>query len=244
MSRTTILVVGTAPGSFGARLVHALKVEMAESKADDYSAWNVIAAGLSVDGYDAEYEYDVVEALDQHIGIMRDIQPYHVVYAVGTNHPDMPNDTTDIAGSAVEHFELNVAGFLRTAEAFKTIAFPGSQLVAISSNSARIPRSPSVSYCVSKAALSMAVRVLARRWKGEPVVWGVEPGLMNTEATVRAVNERAWVSGGATVMHRMPGVSSQYGLSADQLAEMVAHQVLWGGIALNGTLWGLDAGEL
>jgi NAD(P)-dependent dehydrogenase (short-subunit alcohol dehydrogenase family) len=195
----------------------------------------------------AQAAYDVTESQTVHERIMQEVKPFHVVYAVGMNRQDWPGGPT-LANSATDHFEVNVAGFLRVAEAFQGVAFPGSQLVAVSSNSARIPRSPSLGYCVSKAALSMAVRVLARRWKGEPLVWGVEPGLMNTNATIEAVNRGGWLPGQPGDLrrgpHRMVGVSSAYGLRADQVAETVAHSLLWGGHHLNGVLLQLDAGEL
>lgn len=249
--KVRILVIGTAQGSFGAKVAHALRAEMAErlvdgvpTNPDDYSAWEVVEAGLE----GADQVYDVTDPLALHDEFMGRVRPHHVVYAVGMNKNDMPGGLASpsptgasvLANSATDHFELNVAGFLRVAEAFRRVAYPGSHLVAISSNSARIPRSPSLGYCVSKAALSMAVQVLARRWRGEPVVYGYEPGLMNTDATIAAVNAGTY-SGRA---HRMRGVMSAYGLSADQVAETVAHNLLWGGMPLNGALLRMDAGEL
>lgn len=237
-----VLVIGCTRGSFGGYVAQAFDTVFEDRYM--YPNWSVVRAGLP-DDVASGYEYDVTDPQNRHNEAMLSIRPHHVVYAAGMNLPDGPNGIWEnLTDSAAGHFEVNVEGFLRVAQAFKAVAYPGSQLVAVSSNSARIPRSPSLGYCVSKAALSMAVQVLARRWKGEPIVWGVEPGLMNTQATIEMVNQGGWVSGGQTAMHRMVGVSSQYGLPASQLAESVAHDVLWGGHWLNGTLRQMDAGEL
>lgn len=239
-----VLVVGCEPRSFGDYLAKELQ-DTFDANRSMYPSWNVVRAGIGDLGTGQCIPYDVTESQTTHDRVLNEVRPHHMVYAVGMNQSDWPGGVT-LANSATDHFEVNVAGFLRAAEAFKCVAFPGSQLVAVSSNSARVPRSPSVGYCVSKAALSMAVRVLARRWKGEPIVWGVEPGLMNTGATIEAVNSGAFTDalGQSVPAHRMLGVRSKYGLSAAQLAESVAHDILWGGQWLNGTLRQMDAGEL
>lgn len=235
---TTILVIGTRKGSFGGYIADALEQEIGRPD-QDHTKFRIVRADLK--GYDDELEwpYDVTCKEQYHREQMQALRPYHVVYAVGVNDQDEQVGAT-MADSVAHHMEVNVEGFLKAAQAFRQVALPGSHLVAISSNSARIPRSPSLGYCVSKAALSMAVRVLARRWRGEPVTYAYEPGLMNTQATIANVNADAY-SGAA---HRMRGVTSRYGLSAAQVAESVAHNLLWGGVALNGTLQQLDAGEL
>lgn len=233
-----VLVIGCAPGSFGAYVAAAFKTDFEDRYL--YPEWSVMQAGDPQEP-SSEYEYDVTDRQERHNEALLSIRPHHVVYAAGLNRADGPDGIWDhLADSAGEHFDVNVQGFLKVAQAFKAVALPGSHLVAVSSNSARIPRSPSLGYCVSKAGLSMAVRVLARRWKGEPVVWGVEPGLMSTQATIDNVNAGAW----AARAHRMVGVNSQYGLNPKQLAASLAHDVLWGGQWLNGTLQQLDAGEL
>lgn len=228
-----VLVVGTRTGSFGHYVADAFLQAFEDRYL--YPEWSVVRAGI--DG--ESVEYNVLEGDDYHDEKMREIRPHHVVYCAGVNEPDVQGA---LANWAHHHMTVNLYGFLAVAEAFKSVAMPGSHLVAVSSNSARIPRSPSVGYCASKAALSMAVRTLGRRWRGEPLVWGVEPGLMNTQATIDTVNAGGWAEGKPT--HRMLGVSSQYGLQAAYLARSIVHDVLWGGQWLNGTLQQMDAGEL
>ena len=230
---TRILVVGAAPGSFGDYVVGALLSEMHDHQ-EEYANWQVISSGVHAG---ADRPYDVYWALAQHMDLMREVRPYHVVYAAGMNITD---EDGALHLSADMHLRMNALAFLQVAEAFQRVAFPGSQLVAVSSNSAHLPRSPSLGYCMSKAALSMAVQVLARRWQGEPMVYAYEPGLMNTNATIEAVNGATY-KGAA---HRMRGVPSAYGLSAQQVAAMVAQNLLWGGMHLNGALLRVDAGEL
>lgn len=231
---TRIMVVGAAKGSFGEYVASALHHEIKE-RFGDPTSWEIVTAGLDRDSTDIHY--DVTWPLAAHLKVMEVVRPYHVVFAVGINFTD---EDGALHLSAEGHLRLNALAFLQVAEAFQRVAYPGSQLVAISSNSASIPRSPSLGYCMSKAALSMAVQVLARRWQGEPLVYGYEPGLMNTQATIDSVNRGAY-KGAA---HRMRGVSSQYGLSAQHLATMVAQNLLWGGMHLNGALLRVDAGEL
>lgn len=233
-----MLVVGTAPGSFGADIASYLRVEAAEELRRGVGRWHVLEAGLPQGEYVPEVELDVLWPMELVIDVMRKHKPFHVVYAAGVNVPD---EGEELAANFNVNALVNVQGFLSVAEAFKGVAMPGSHLVGISSNSARIPRSPSVGYCASKAAMSSAIRVLGRRWRGEPLVYGYEPGLMNTETTMRMVDESAWGGKGA---HRMRGVANRYGLPAHEVATIVAHNVLWGGMALNGTLQQLDAGEL
>jgi NAD(P)-dependent dehydrogenase (short-subunit alcohol dehydrogenase family) len=238
-----VLVIGTTPGSFGDMVCRAF-AETFEGDRYLYPNWSVVRAGIGNLGPGKCIDYDVRLADEEHDRVMAQVRPHHVVYAVGKNYGDAVPAPTGLAASAQDHLELNLVGFLRVAEAFRKVAMPGSHLVAVSSNSARIPRSPSVGYCVSKAALSMAVRVLARRWAGEPIVWGIEPGLMNTQATIDMVGRGGWGTPGMQGAHRMIGVSSRYGLPGVQLAENLTHNVLWGGHWLNGTLQQMDAGEL
>jgi short-subunit dehydrogenase len=226
-----VLVVGATPGSFGDYVAQAFRKQF-ESDRYLYPNWTVLTAGVRGE----DNQYDVLQNEEYHDERMQTLRPHHVVYAAGVNE----RDKDSLAIWAHHHMEVNLYGFLKVAEAFQRIAYPGSHLVAVSSNSARIPRSPSVAYCASKAALSSAVRTLGRRWAGEPLVWGVEPGLMATEATRQAAN--ANVYGGE--MHRMRGVASRYGLDPSRLAESLAHNVLWGGAWLNSTLQDMSAGEL
>jgi 3-oxoacyl-[acyl-carrier protein] reductase len=107
----------------------------------------------------------------------------YIVYSAGINqlawvsqlaepHRDVFADTWDV----------NCHGFIRIMSCHE-ILFPGAEgsAVAISSDAARRPMRGSVAYCSSKAALDMAVRVMARelapRWR----VNAISPG--STEGT-------------------------------------------------------------
>jgi NAD(P)-dependent dehydrogenase (short-subunit alcohol dehydrogenase family) len=169
---------------------------------------------------------------------LKKIRPYHIVNLAGRNIPD--EDFTSLTQSVEAHHHGNLQTFVRLAEAWRPLAMPGSHLVAMSSNSAHIPRSPSLGYCVSKAAVSMAVRVLARKWAGVPLVYGYEPGLLATRATVAQASSGAY---GAGALHRMRGVP-QYGNEPKVLAKLIGHNLLEGGMHLNGCMLRLDAGEL
>ncbi len=120
-------------------------------------------------------------------------------------------------------------------------SIPAKHFVVISSNSARIPRSQSLAYCASKAALSMSVRVSARylAQQNHPVVvYGYEPGLLEGTPMTRMAQ-----SGFAGSLHRMPNVRAA-GLPAEGLARLIAFNLGQNGRALNGTLIPYDAGEI
>lgn len=110
----------------------------------------------------------------------------------------------------------------------------GAHFVAISSNSAHIPRSKSMAYGASKAALSMAIRCAARdvaKAEMPMSIYGYEPGLI--KGTPMS-GER-----GGTRMLGLP-----QGISRRTLAGQIVHNLGFGGTELNGVLMRLDAGEV
>jgi NAD(P)-dependent dehydrogenase (short-subunit alcohol dehydrogenase family) len=110
--------------------------------------------------------------------------------------------------------------------------------VAVSSNSAHIARSQSLSYCASKAALSMGLRCAARELAGTWLnVWGVEPGWLSGTPMSKEVNARI---GYGLPRHRIPGDRT-----VDPAA--LAHFIV-GGLrnpysSLNGCMIRMDGGE-
>lgn len=150
------------------------------------------------------------------------------------NHPTFPEWLN-------RSFTVNVAGPMNVLSLFlRSLAWrgiEGGQFVSISSNSAHIARSNSMAYCASKAALSMALRVAAREAKGHPaIIYGYELGLLQGTPMSRATEARFGPS-----QTRMPGAPN--GLGRRQVAAQIVAQVGVGGMALNGSLLRLDAGE-
>ena len=139
------------------------------------------------------------------------------------------------------HFEVNVLGPINLFyEYVSTGGSVGSDhFVAISSNSAHIARRYSGPYCASKAALSMALRVLAREGADNPdwpIVYGYEFGLLAGTPMTEEAAER--FEGPLT---RMPGLPN--GIPVEDAAAHVVRNLLHGKEELNGVMLRLDAGE-
>jgi NAD(P)-dependent dehydrogenase (short-subunit alcohol dehydrogenase family) len=128
---------------------------------------------------------------------VRDHGPFDfLVYCAGVNtlqwigeiHQSVVDDT----------FAVNVEGFIWLLDAHER-NHPGSSgsVVAISSDASRIAMRTSISYCSSKAALNMAVRVAARelapRWQVNAVAPGIIADTPMTDYIDRNVPDiRGW----------------------------------------------------
>lgn len=230
-----VLVVGaTSGGSLGSAIVDELNVS-------EWSFGKVYTAGIT----DEEIRLDLLRGLK--IGdVLAEYQPDIVVCTVGINQPV---DVTDpsLPAKLYTAFSNNVTGPMDLLRHFVVSpvrperAKNVKKFVAISSNSARIPRRNSVAYCASKAALSMALRVAARELAGQQVaVWGYEPGLLaGTPMTQNT--ERDFPPG--AVLHRMKGVPLD-GIPPADLARRIVQDLATFSYAHNGLIVPFDAGEL
>jgi NAD(P)-dependent dehydrogenase (short-subunit alcohol dehydrogenase family) len=231
---TKVLVVGAKPGSLGRNVVAACR----------RIGHQTVPAGVAGEG---EY-LDLVTMSD---GVLRmelaRIQPDHIVCTAGMNDPEAA-----YSGRTREyyrdHFAVNCIGPMRLLNAWQAVAPQDGQAhhyVAISSNSARVPRTGSAAYCASKAALSQALRVKARETAGMAgedgggiVVYGYEPGLLaGTPMTAQTAADFPGVP-----LTRMRPRTLSEGVSALLLAEMVVNNLStdW---ALNGCMLPFDADE-
>lgn len=226
-----LLVVGAQGGSLGAAVA-----QMAREQ-----GWEVDTAGISGE----DQRLDLVQHTQGELeALVRRLCPDHIVCTAGINHPRRAYKST---GDWYEqHFAVNCTGPMRLLDAW--LAFgpdgdvPWQHFVAISSNSAGIPRSNSAAYCASKAALSMSLRVRARDVAGVKVpvsVYGYEPGLLAGTPMTQEARER--FNGPLT---RMQGIGLEDGLSAHGVAGHVIRNIGFGGPELNGVLLRLDAGEI
>lgn len=228
--------MGAKPGSLGDAV--------AETAREDAYGWAVATAGLS---RSEDHHLNLVG--DSQAGILRVLdllQPDHVVCTAGINHP--LGAYASLGEWYEEHFNANVVGPMKLLEAFTRWPvgdMPLRHFVAISSNSAVIPRTGSGAYCASKAALSMSLRVAARNLSTDPgqqtVCYGYEPGLlagtpMTTEVAARFSK--------ATPLTRMRGAMVEHGLSVYGLAGHIVRNIAFGGPELNGVMLRLDAGEV
>lgn len=223
-----LLVVGAQRGSLGEAVVDA-----AASRGIPTRSAGINREDLYLNALD---ERDWLTAFSAY-----DIDT--VVCTAGINAPAQDGSLTenDFDAWMARSFNLNVVGPMNVCRWFfdylRSRDKEGGQFIAISSNSAHIARSNSMAYCASKAALSMAIRVAARENRGHPgIIYGYELGLLQGTPMTQATEQRF-----GPAQTRMPGAPN--GLSARQVAAQIVAGAVVGGMALNGSLIRLDAGE-
>lgn len=168
--------------------------------------------------------------------VFQEVQPSRVLVTTGVN---FPRGTDDFEYWMYRHWHTNCylpLHVLMTWFEQEGDGYPpkGAHFVAVSSNSAHIPRSQSMAYNSSKAALSMALRSAARdvgKAGLDMAVYGYEPGL------VRGTPMSA--KRGGTRMLGLPE-----GIGRRTLASHIVNGLLWGGTEMNGTMHRIDAGEV
>lgn len=247
-----LLIIGAAPHSLGEAVATVARTGV-------WSFEKVATAGITPasenipHGVYEDYKLDVRNSgsINEILGA---VCPDIVVCTVGINEPSSI-ESSYLGLVLQEAFSINVIGVLEVLRHF--MKRPGSgywndgnggtskKFVAISSNSARIPRRRSLAYCASKAALSMALRVAARELAGaEPScqVWGYEPGLLAGTPMTTATEQFFGEGDPETVLHRMPGFPAG-GLNPVQLAQQIVNDVANYTPALNGVMIPFDGGE-
>jgi NAD(P)-dependent dehydrogenase (short-subunit alcohol dehydrogenase family) len=229
-----LLIVGAREGSIG----HTLKAQA------QLKGYEVTTAGLK----EEDIPMNLVDDSDQSLhSVLCAVKPQHVICTAGIN-ASYSMDYADLSAYYEEHFAVNVIGPMRLLEMWQHLLQASGQrvgphhYVAISSNSARVPRTGSAAYCASKAALSQALRVKAREMQGGDlcglVVYGYEPGLIEgTPMTAQTARDYPGVP-----LTRMRGSTLAQGISRFAIARMVVAG-LDTGAALNGVLVPFDAGE-
>jgi len=88
-----------------------------------------------------------------------------------------------------EMYDTNVFGFLRVLKALGLQQDRG-RVCAVVSNAAQTPMRGSISYCSSKAALEMVVKVAAREWAPDWIITGVSPGPVEDTPMTRLVDNQ------------------------------------------------------
>ena len=235
-TRPDVLIVGAARGSLG----EAVWAEIHDS---EWEFGQVVTAGVTEEAI----RLDLLRS-PRISEVLTEIKPDIVVCTAGINQP---TDIGDAFLPATMHnaFATNVTGPMDLLRHFVVSpvrperATNIKKFVAISSNSARIPRRNSIAYCASKAALTMALRVAARElaYSGTCAVWGYEPGLLDGTPMTREVAKA--LPKGTTALHRMPGVPPE-GLPVRDLARRIVQDLATFSYAHNGTIIPFDAGEL
>lgn len=235
--RARVLVIGAMAGSLGEAVVLA-------AEAAGYSS---MTAGISKQ--ESIYMDCFLAPMRDLRATLMNIQPKYIVNTAGVNMP-FPGDVDDLQNWYRWHFEANVIGPMRLLDAFNSVSYEPSYVtesgylhyVAISSNSARLPRSNSAAYCASKAALSMAIRVAAREGVGGDatgiLTYAYEPGLLRGTPMTERTKDKF-----AGVLHRMRGTELENGIDPTELAALIVRNFKCGP-AINGTIIPYDSDEL
>lgn len=173
---------------------------------------------------------------------LEEFRPTDIVCTVGMNVPGSPGmSNSGFPNRFDQHMLVNAGGPVRLLHHWiKDLPYSSDvqrSFVAISSNSAHIPRSQSIAYCASKAALSMALRVAAREYAQVPTIsiYGYEPGFV--EGTPMSED----LDLGGRKPHRIPGDRA---LNAEALANIIVSNLNGRGYYFNGNMIRVDGGEL
>ena len=239
--KRTVLVVGARQNSLGASV----------AKVASEAGYEIVTAGLNANqpgGEDVALDL-MVDHYDNMVGLLKEYAPMHIVCTAGMNMLK-PEGNGDLREWYRWHMETNFIGPMRLLDAWRVAMQDSDYLpevkeplhyVAISSNSARIPRTNSAAYCASKAALSMGLRVAAREGEGGSygyLVYGYEPGLLyGTPMTDQITNALPGVP-----LTRMQGFASA-GLYVGDLARVIVSNLQARTVAFNGCLIPFDTGE-
>lgn len=191
---------------------------------------HVVTAGIS-----GEEDYQVNTSDDEEVrGLYQQVKPNHVLCTIGRNE-SLEEYGGPMEGWLQDLFDANVTTPMSLLSTWlECEPPPGGHYVVMSSNSAHIPRSHSMAYCATKAALSMAVRCAARDLQKadfDLTVYGWEPGLV--KGTPMSDGR------GGTRMLGLP-----QGMSRRALAHQIVGAMAFGGAEYSGTLIRLDNGEV
>lgn len=161
---------------------------------------------------------------------------HHVVCTVGVND-----------GPRTALMAVNAFGPLVMLDQWLAAGCSG-HFVAVSSNCAHIARAGSDAYCMSKAALSMGLRCVAREvskdsveFMGEhrmPAVYGYEPGWIEGTPMSHEVAHRLDALGAAH--HRIP---SGVAVDREGLAALVVNNLSLPNAMVSGVMFRVDGGE-
>lgn len=243
-ARRRLMVVGASPGNLGMRVIgEAMRSRMWQHIRGYDINGSVRAVASSIQYMDVTNREQVVRELE-------DLSPTDIVCTVGTNHNE--GFLHLVPQSLQVHMNVNLFGpMLLLVEALdmwqrwsggdsasrSAIPETGFNFSVVSSNSAHIARSQSAGYCASKAALSMAIRCVARREaEHDATIWAYEPGfIVGTPMSQKTQDQFPDVP-----LHRIPGERT---VDADDLAMQIVSDMINAHDHFNGCTFRLDGGE-
>lgn len=221
MAKQTLLIFGARKKSIG-DAVKKMWMDMFDG--------NVVTAGIS-----GEEDYTCLASDEDEVrNVFNTVKPDHVLVTIGRNE-SLEDFNGQTESWLADHFDTNVVLPMSILSIWLEYQpSKSSHFVVISSNSAHIPRSGSMAYCSTKAALSMAVRCAARDLQKAgmgPIVYGWEPGLV--KGTPMSADK------GGTRMLGLPE-----GIGRRALAHQIVGALAFGGAEYSGVLVRLDNGEI
>jgi len=170
----------------------------------------------------------------------------HIVYSAGANELAWVS-AANVTMLAEELFDVNCAGFI-TVISEHIRQYPESPLsaVAVSSDAAEIPMRGSVAYCASKAALNMAVKVLARELAPLHRINAVSPGMVDGTPMTAYIDStipifRGWTPDQARNYEKQ-NVPTRKRATRDEVAETVIW-VLMGPDQMTGSIIDINGGR-
>ena len=239
-----MLVFGAQPGNIGEAVADLAKRSEA---AFGYPVLTPPQEVVDVTDFDQLHAY----IRDNRSRILEDPR---VVYSAGVNYlhwldSEQAKDSTD--WNEVEHtYAVNVIGFEKLMTALTYVFEPSEHemsIVAVSSDAGRRPMRTSASYCGSKSALDMVIKVAARELG--PNSWrinGVAPGMVSSTPMSRQVDRYVPLIRGWTPMEAYKYEKSQ----AVQPRRVSRHEVaavivstLNGPFHLNGSIIEINGGR-
>jgi NAD(P)-dependent dehydrogenase (short-subunit alcohol dehydrogenase family) len=170
----------------------------------------------------------------------------HIVYSAGVNQLAWATDS-NIDNLMGTMFDINCAGFVQLISEHVT-QFPTAYLsaVAVSSDAGRIPMRGSVAYCASKAALNMAVKVLARELAPLHRINAVAPGMVADTPMTHYIMEtlpgfRDWSPDWAARYEKM-GTPTGRRATKEEVSQAIAF-LLFGPDQMTGTILDINGGR-
>jgi sorbitol-6-phosphate 2-dehydrogenase len=132
-------------------------------------------------------DVDAPYSIDRYV---REFGPFtHIVYSAGLNRLFWVTHRK-ISFMMEDMYSVNCAGFVELIGSHVRL-YPTAYLsaVAVSSDASRIPMRGSVAYCSSKAALNMAVKVMARELAPLHRINAVAPGMVEGTPMTAYIDE-------------------------------------------------------
>jgi NAD(P)-dependent dehydrogenase (short-subunit alcohol dehydrogenase family) len=191
---------------------------------------------------------DVNNRGDIHSYLVHNGPFQYIVYSAGINQLQWIGDYyRKPCNNLGNTFDTNVGGFVNVVSIHKHL-YPMAEVsaVAVSSDAAELPMRGSLAYCVSKAALDMAVKVMARELAPLWRVNAVAPGMVDGTAMTKYIDEtipgfRGWSAEYAREYERA-SVPSGRRATLEEVAETI-RWVLLGPEQMTGAIIKINGGK-